>query len=70
LRAYDAKTGAVLWTFDANREFDTVNSVKANGASFDGAGPVVVGNMLFVLSGNGGFVGRAGNVLLAFELER
>jgi polyvinyl alcohol dehydrogenase (cytochrome) len=70
MRAYDANTGAILWTFDANKDFDTINGVKANGGSFDGAGPVVAGGMVYLLSGNSGFVGRPGNVLLAFELEK
>jgi hypothetical protein len=30
---------------------------------------VVAGGMMYVLSGDAGFVGRAGNVLLAFALE-
>ena len=68
MRAYAARTGEILWTFDANRNFDTVNGVEANGASFDGAGPVVAGGVLYMLSGSGGFVGRPGNVLLAFEI--
>jgi polyvinyl alcohol dehydrogenase (cytochrome) len=69
LRAYAADDGEVLWTFDANRTFeDTVNGVEARGASFSGPGPVVAGGMLYVLSGDAGFVGRAGNVLLAFEV--
>jgi polyvinyl alcohol dehydrogenase (cytochrome) len=69
LRAYDARDGKVIWTFDANREFETINGVAARGASFDGPGPVVAGGMLYVLSGNAGFVGRPGNVLLAFAVE-
>lgn len=69
LRAYDARDGKILWTFDANREFETVNGVPGRGASFDGSGPVVAGGMLYVLSGDAGFVGRAGNVLLAFSAE-
>lgn len=69
LRAYDARDGKVIWTFDANREFETVNGVPARGASFDGSGPVVAGGMLYVLSGDAGFVGRPGNVLLAFAAE-
>ncbi|MEX2367137.1 MAG: PQQ-binding-like beta-propeller repeat protein [Pseudohongiellaceae bacterium] len=68
MRAYSAATGELLWTFDANREFTTVNAVEANGASFDGPGPVVAGGMVYFLSGNAGFVGRPGNVLLAFEI--
>jgi len=59
----------VIWTFDANREFETVNGVEARGASFDGPGPVVADGMMYVLSGDAGFVGRPGNVLLAFEVE-
>jgi polyvinyl alcohol dehydrogenase (cytochrome) len=69
LRAYSTRDGSVIWLFDANREFETVNGVKANGASFDGPGPIVAGGMLFVNSGYGGLVGRPGNVLLAFALE-
>jgi polyvinyl alcohol dehydrogenase (cytochrome) len=69
LRAYAADDGRVLWTFDANRTFETVNGVEARGASFDGPGPVVANGMLYVLSGDAGFVGRAGNALLAFAVE-
>ncbi len=68
MRVYAAKTGEVLWTFDANQMFETNNGVEANGASFDGSGPVVAGGMVYMLSGNAGFVGRPGNVLLAFEI--
>ncbi|HUK35047.1 MAG TPA: PQQ-binding-like beta-propeller repeat protein [Vicinamibacterales bacterium] len=69
LRAYSTTDGAIVWTFDANREFPTVNGVKANGASFGGGGPVVVGGMVFTNSGYGVPAGRAGNVLLAFGIE-
>jgi polyvinyl alcohol dehydrogenase (cytochrome) len=69
LRAYSTTDGTVIWQFDTNREFETVNGVKANGASMDGPGPIVAGGMLFVNSGYGGLVGRPGNVLLAFALE-
>ncbi len=68
MRAYAARTGEILWTFDANQSFETVNGIEANGASFDGAGPVVAGGVLYMLAGSGGFVGRPGNVLLAFEI--
>ena len=69
VRAYASDTGRVLWTFDTNRDFDTVNGVKADGGSIDGPGPVVAGGMLYVTAGNAGFVGTPGNVLLAFALE-
>ena len=68
LRAYATKDGSLLWTFDTNRDFDTVNGVKAHGGSMDAAGPVVVDGMVYVASGSGGLVGRQGNVLLAFGL--
>jgi polyvinyl alcohol dehydrogenase (cytochrome) len=69
LRAYSTKDGSILWTYDTNRDFDTVNGVKANGGSMDSAGPVVVDGMLYVGSGSGGLLGRPGNVLLAFGLN-
>ena len=56
--------------FDTNREFDTVNGVIDKGASIGGAaGPAVVGGMVYVSSGYSGPAGRAGNVLLAFEVD-
>jgi polyvinyl alcohol dehydrogenase (cytochrome) len=69
MRAYASETGTILWTFDTNRDFDSVNGVKADGGSMDGPGPVVAGGMLYVTAGNAGFVGTPGNVLLAFGLE-
>ena len=69
IRAYSSKDGAIIWTFDTNRPFQTVNGVAANGGSMDATGPVVVGGMLYVNSGYNSFVGRAGNVLLAFRVE-
>jgi polyvinyl alcohol dehydrogenase (cytochrome) len=69
IRAYSASDGKILWMFDTNRSFDTVNGVKANGGSMDGPGPVVADGMIYVNSGYGGLVGKPGNVLLAFGLE-
>jgi polyvinyl alcohol dehydrogenase (cytochrome) len=69
LRAYSTADGSVLWQFDTNRDFTTVNGVPAKGASILGPGPVVVDGMLYVSSGYGAFGGRPGNVLLAFGLE-
>jgi polyvinyl alcohol dehydrogenase (cytochrome) len=69
LRAYSTANGDVIWTFDTNKEFTTVNGVKATGASLEAAGPVVAGGMVFINSGYGGLAGRPGNVLLAFGLD-
>jgi polyvinyl alcohol dehydrogenase (cytochrome) len=70
LRAYSTRDGRVVWAFDTAREFDTVNRVKAHGGSIDAAGPVVVDGMVFTNSGYGQWRGKAGNVLLAFEVAR
>ena len=67
LRAYSTKDGSVLWQYDTNREFLTVNKVRARGASINGPAPVVVGGMLFVNSGD--YRARPGNVLLAFGVD-
>jgi polyvinyl alcohol dehydrogenase (cytochrome) len=69
LRAYSAKDGSIIWTFDTNREFETVNGVKATGGGIEGNGAIVAGGMLFVNSGYGGILNRPGNVLLAFAID-
>ena len=69
LRAYSTADGKVIWQFDTNKEFPTVNGVKATGASIDGSPLIVAGGMLFVNSGYGGIAARPGNVFLAFGLD-
>jgi len=69
LRAYSTADGSVLWQFDTNKEFTTVNGVKASGASIDGSPLIVADGMIFVNSGYGGIAARPGNVFLAFGLE-
>jgi polyvinyl alcohol dehydrogenase (cytochrome) len=69
LRAYSSSNGSIVWTFDTNRAFKTVNGVDANGGSMDGGGTVVSGGMVYVNSGYGGIAGRPGNVLLAFRVQ-
>jgi polyvinyl alcohol dehydrogenase (cytochrome) len=56
----------VIWSFDTNREFETINRVKARGGSMNGPAPAIAGGMVFVSSGYGTFGLRPGNVLLAF----
>ncbi|HEV2416669.1 MAG TPA: PQQ-binding-like beta-propeller repeat protein [Terriglobia bacterium] len=65
LRAYDARTGKVLWDFDSLQKFQTVNQVAAQGGSMNGAGPAIVDGMVYVTAGYTN--GVAGNVLLAFS---
>jgi polyvinyl alcohol dehydrogenase (cytochrome) len=69
VRAYSTRDGALLWEFDTNREFTTVNGVAARGASISGAGATVADGMVFINSGYGALGGRPGNVLLAFAVE-
>jgi polyvinyl alcohol dehydrogenase (cytochrome) len=69
IRAYSTKDGSVIWLYDTNKSFETVNGVQAKGGSMDAAGPTISGGMVYVPSGVGGLVGRPGNVLLAFGVE-
>jgi len=69
MRAYSTTDGTIIWTFDSNREFQTVNGVKAVGGGLEGPGPIVSGGMLYFNSGYGGFIGNPGNVLLAFSVD-
>jgi polyvinyl alcohol dehydrogenase (cytochrome) len=69
LRAHSTKDGSIIWEFDTNREFETLNGVHAGGGAIQGPGPTVVGGMLYLNSGYGDHLGRPGNVLLAFEVR-
>lgn len=69
LRAHAADDGTTVWSFDTNREFETVNGVKAKGGAMDGPGAVVSGGMVYVNSGYVSLIGRPGNVLLAFGVD-
>jgi polyvinyl alcohol dehydrogenase (cytochrome) len=69
LRAYSTEDGTILWTFDTNEDFKTVNGVAARGGAMDHGGAVIVDGMLYLNSGYGGFVGHPGNVLLALGLN-
>ncbi len=69
LHAYNSTDGKVLWEYDTNRDFKAVNGVKGFGGTIDSAGPVVVGDQLFVNSGYAKFGEKAGNVLLAFKIN-
>lgn len=66
LRAFSTTDGKLLWEFDTQRSYTTVNGAPGIGGSLDGAGPVAVGGMLLVNSGYPRFGGASGNVLLAF----
>lgn len=67
LRAFDAKSGEVLFSFDTAQKFDTINGVPGNGGAIDNASIVATNGQLFVASGYGMFGQPPGNVLLAFR---
>lgn len=72
-RAYDSKTGNVIWEYSTTAQtYDTVNGVaKQPGGGIDGMGPTIAGGMVYTMSGFNGAarVGSNGiNVLLAFGL--
>ena len=69
LRAYSTTDGTIVWDFNTMREFETVNGVKASGGSIDASGPVVADGLLLTNSGYGRFLGKPGNVLLAFSVK-
>jgi polyvinyl alcohol dehydrogenase (cytochrome) len=69
VRAYDARTGAIVWDFDTLRRFDTANGVEARGGSINSMGPVIAGGMVYIGSGYASGTAMAGNVLLAFSVE-
>ncbi|MDR2215950.1 MAG: PQQ-binding-like beta-propeller repeat protein [Nevskiaceae bacterium] len=69
IRAFSADDGRVLWDFDTQRSFTTVNGVTAQGGSIDGPGAVVVNGMVYVNSGYPRLGGAPGNVLLAFGID-
>lgn len=70
MRAYSTKDGQILWNFNAMGEpITTVNGVRGAGGSMNGAGPTVVGGMVFFNSGYGYGGDTPGNLLLAFSAD-
>ena len=70
IRAFDAKTGELLFTYDTAKPFDTINGVPGNGGAIDAASIAAANGYLFVNSGYGLFGQMPGNVLLAFKVKR
>jgi polyvinyl alcohol dehydrogenase (cytochrome) len=66
IRAFNVKDGAIIWDFDAVRDFTTVNGIPAKGGSFSSTGVTLANGYLYV---NSGYSSMPGNVLLAFSLE-
>ncbi len=69
IHALSSQDGRELWSFDAARDFDTVNKVPAHGGSIGSIGPTIAGGMVFIGSGYSVTSGIPGNVLLAFAAQ-
>ncbi|MEN3974131.1 PQQ-binding-like beta-propeller repeat protein [Emcibacter sp. SYSU 3D8] len=70
LRAYDAASGEIIWSFDTTAEQPTPNGGSVRGGSMHGGGPTAAYGRLFVTSGSllGGHMD--GNALIVFEPAR
>ena len=68
LRILDAESGDILWIYDTNRKFQTVNGIDGKGGAVEADGPVIVDGSLFVTSGYDKWGEIPGNVLLKFGL--
>ncbi len=69
MRAYSTTDGKVVWDYDTERPYETVNGVEARGGSIDGPGPAIATGMVFFNSGYHTAGGQPGNVLLAFSVD-
>ena len=69
LRAYASDDGTLVWSFDTNKEVETVNGVKARGGALEGPGAAVANGMILIHAGSVSRIGRPGNVLLAFGVD-
>jgi len=67
IQAVSSEDGKLLWSFETQRDFDTVNRVKARGGSISAPGPIVADGLVLVGSGFAVLGGTPGNVLLAFS---
>jgi polyvinyl alcohol dehydrogenase (cytochrome) len=71
LRAFDAKTGELLFQYDTTRSFQTLNGVPGAGGAIDNASIVAAHGYVFVNSGYGLMANQTpGNVFLAFRRRR
>jgi polyvinyl alcohol dehydrogenase (cytochrome) len=68
IRAYETRTGAIVWDFDTVQDFPSVNGVKTRGGSINSMAPTVAGGMLYITSGYSG-AAMPGNALLAFSVD-
>ena len=68
-RAWDSRTGKVVWEVDTAAPLITVSGTTAKGGVIDGAGPTIAGGMVYVSSGYQARSGMPGMVLMAFSVD-
>ncbi|HEX3366977.1 PQQ-binding-like beta-propeller repeat protein [Phenylobacterium sp.] len=73
VRAFEAKTGKLIWDYDtAGTHYETVNGVKnQRGGNLDATGIAFAGPMAFLMAGFNSYSSTSGpdNVLLAFSVD-
>jgi polyvinyl alcohol dehydrogenase (cytochrome) len=70
LRAYDVKSGAIIWDMDTVKTYQAVNGVQAFGGNLDGAPQTVADGILFVNSGNATLGSpRHGDAVMAITVD-
>lgn len=70
LRALDARSGAVLWSFETRRTFSAVNGAVATGGAIEADGPIIAHGKVFATSGYDKWAESPGNALLVFGLDK
>lgn len=69
-RAYDSKTGRILWEVDTRRPMPTIDGRTTTGGSMSGPGAAVWKGKVVMNSGYGMYSHMAGNALMVFEPAR
>jgi polyvinyl alcohol dehydrogenase (cytochrome) len=69
LRAYDTKTGRILWQEDTTQPHHAVNDGTAKGGSISGPGVAIVDGKLITNSGYGFSYHMPGNALLVYSVD-
>lgn len=70
VRAFDRRSGELLWSHNSARQVDASNGIAGHGGAIDVAGQQVVGEWLYVLSGYSMFGQLPGNLLLAYKISQ
>ncbi len=71
LRAFDGRTGALLFQYDTAKPVQGVNGVAGHGGAIDNVSIVAANGYVFVNSGYGLFAGQTpGNLFMAFKVRK